>query len=184
MKPKNSYISRIDNSSLTIIIPSFRSLMQIILFALGIIMIVCFDILTIFSLLKNGNNLLWSVVIFITLIIIIMWTAEILWQLAGKEVIHINEHELVISHRVYLMWLSRKMQLRDIKEIRFSPLDNPFFLRSRDLSFWSFKYGKITVSDGKRILRFGYSLRNDDEANEILKIIMRFDSLDLLVGQT
>jgi hypothetical protein len=153
--------------------------MQIVLLALGIIMIVCFDILTIFSLSKNGNNLLWSVVIFITLIIIIVWTAEILWQLTGKEVIYINEHQFVISHRVYLIRLSRYMQSRDIKGIRFSPLDNPLFIRSRDLTFWSFKYGKITVSDGKRVLRFGYGLRNDDEANEILKIIMSFDSLDL-----
>lgn len=116
----------------------------------------------------------------IFLIIALFSLVEVLWQLAGKEIINIDEENIFMRHQIFGWgtWMTNKKFNSDqIAGIFLNQRNSCSFfdLFSRRSEFFSFERGKIeihfrTVYGSLQVYRFG-SVLSDKEAEQVFNFI-------------
>lgn len=168
MKQTQQYKVIIKNDTIVLTKDSRRQNSEIVLFSIGIVIVV-FYISKVCSLVNENQvntNLtivtVWILIAILLFLSSIAWIIEILWQLFGTEVIEINSSSLRVIHKIVFIKKLAHYQRSQITNLRYDPLENPWFIHSRDLSFWNFKYGSISLNIGHKTIRFGHDISHEE----------------------
>jgi hypothetical protein len=90
------------------------------------------------------------------------------WMFAGREVVTLRPHELVISRKALGLGRVKQYDLSHVANLRVAPESfNPFDFRS-GMRFWGIGGGPIAFDYGASTFRFGASV-DEAEANQLIK---------------
>jgi hypothetical protein len=93
------------------------------------------------------------------------------WLVAGREVVTLRPHELVVSRKALGLGRIRQYDVAHVANLRVAPDGyNPFDFRSR-MRFWGIGGGPIAFDYGASTVRFGASVE-EGEAGQLIKALV------------
>ncbi len=112
-----------------------------------------------------------------TLAWLTMWTiggffaiTALAWQIAGKEVVTIDEMGMQLSRRVLSIHWSKQYAAAGMQDLRVSPQPMSTYRRTRSLDYWGVTGGVIAFDYGSKTIRFGSGI-DEAEAKQSGKIV-------------
>lgn len=108
---------------------------------------------------------------------------EMLWQLAGQEVVEISDDALVIRHHIFGLGPAKRFAPESVSGLQVSPQKDwmePQIFGRRDYRFFNFKRGCVALNSGKSLLgrpvtyRFGTGLDETEAGQVVAQILSRF----------
>lgn len=126
---------------------------------------------------------LTTLVIFGVLVVVAgLMVLELLWQLAGKEVVEVSDDAVVMAHQILGIGLSQKIPADKIGGIFVSQQNSWAGVGGmrRDYRFFNFSRGWVALTSGKSLLgrpvtyRFGTSLDAGEAGDVVTLILSRF----------
>jgi hypothetical protein len=118
------------------------------------------------------------------LVWLIGWTAggvfaiwALAWSLAGREVVTLRPHELILARRILGLGRARRYDLSHVADLRASPESySPSDFRS-SMRFWGVGGGPIAFDYGASTVRFGAGLDEAEARQLVQRLIGRQPSL-------
>jgi hypothetical protein len=115
---------------------------------------------------------------------LVAWTAggvfaiwALAWSLAGREVVTLRPHELVIARKVLGFGRARQYAISHVVNLRLAPEGyNPFDFRS-GMRFWGLGGGPIAFDYGASTVRFGAALEEAEASQLAQRLVGRQPSL-------
>lgn len=195
--PKERHFTRDEGSSLTVIIPSPKNYVTLVILGFwlvgwtfgevmagGILIAGIIQLLSKPSEISLGSMAGLSGGGLFMLVWLTLWTIggafaiyTFLWQLMGKEIVEVSYETIKIQRAVAGLGRKREYLATYIKDLRVSPLaadSNYPFGWSRASNFYGLSGGLLAFDYGAKTFRFGSGV-DEAEAKQILeKIVSRF----------
>jgi hypothetical protein len=115
-------------------------------------------------------------------VILGLMLVELLWQLAGKEVVEVSDEAVILRHQILGLGPSKRFSVDQVGGLFVSPPDTWATGRGarRDYRFWNFKRGHVGLNSAKSpssqpdTYRFGTGLDENEAGQVVAQILGRF----------